>query len=84
MNFNEYQEKALSTAIYPKEIGLIYTTLGLVGEAGEIANKVKKVFRDDNGELSEEMRSLYLRRPDKYGLVEIVNETKRYKVCQPV
>lgn len=29
-----------------------YEVLGLVGEAGELANKLKKVIRDNNGELS--------------------------------
>lgn len=47
MNFNEYQEKTSLTAKYPKEKALDYCTLGLVGEAGEIANKVKKVIRDN-------------------------------------
>lgn len=58
MKFSEYQEKARNTAIYPKEQGLYYTTLGLVGEAGEIANKVKKVIRDDAGDLTDEARAV--------------------------
>lgn len=55
MDFSEYQKKASLTAIYPN-IGrnFIYPTLGLVGEAGEIANKIKKVILDNNYELSEE------------------------------
>ena len=44
---NKYQEQTRLTAKYPKEKGLDYCTLGLVGEAGEIANKVKKVIRDN-------------------------------------
>ena len=50
MDFNEYQEKASSTALYPGEktiLGVSYCALGLAGEAGEYANKVKKVIRGD-------------------------------------
>jgi len=46
MNFNQYQEAARKTAIYPKDEGLNYTVLGLVGEAGEVAEKLKKRMRD--------------------------------------
>ena len=41
-----YQEKACETAIFPKNRATEYLTLGLTGEAGEIANKVKKFIRD--------------------------------------
>ena len=40
-----YQEKACETAIFPKNKAMEYLTLGLTGEAGEIANKVKKFIR---------------------------------------
>ncbi len=56
MTFNNFQTNASRTAFYPrvfKNQGLYYTTLGLVGEAGEIANKVKKIMRDNNGKLEE-------------------------------
>ena len=42
----EYQTRAAETAIFPKQKALEYLTLGLVGEAGEIANKAKKLIRD--------------------------------------
>ena len=41
-----YQAKAKETAIFPKDKALEYLTLGLVGESGEIANKIKKIIRD--------------------------------------
>jgi NTP pyrophosphatase (non-canonical NTP hydrolase) len=59
----EYQQWTLNTAKYPKagtgdNEELYYLALGLVGEAGEIANKVKKVYRDgkrDNDDLAKEL-----------------------------
>ena len=56
MNFKEYQEKAVSTAVYGTGYKVMYPTLGLAGEAGEVADKVKKVYRDSNGEFSSEKR----------------------------
>lgn len=56
MQMNYYQDCALVTAIYPEEFGLGYTALGLAGEAGEVANKIKKIYRDDEGVLTEERR----------------------------
>ena len=46
MNFTEYQNLALAKAIYPKKYETIYPALGLCGEAGEVAEKVKKSIRD--------------------------------------
>ena len=46
MTATEYQEQAKTTAIFPANSALEYLSLGLVGEAGEIANKVKKIIRD--------------------------------------
>lgn len=46
MNMNVYQEMAAKTAIYSSAHQILYPALGLVGEAGEVANKVKKMMRD--------------------------------------
>ena len=57
MDLNEYQQKARKTALYPN-VGdnPIYPTLGLAGEAGEVADKVKKVIRDRNGNFDMEAK----------------------------
>ena len=57
MDFKTYQNKARETAKYPN-LGSnnIYPTLGLVGEAGEVAEKVKKVIRDKNSIFDEESK----------------------------
>lgn len=49
MNFNEYQVAATKTASYPQVgFNLMYPALGLAGEAGEVAEKIKKISRNNN------------------------------------
>ncbi|GMU21932.1 MAG: hypothetical protein AMXMBFR13_20200 [Phycisphaerae bacterium] len=57
MTFDEYQHASRQTAQYP-DMGrnLYYPTLGLAGEAGEVAEKIKKLMRDESGVLSDERR----------------------------
>lgn len=71
ISFNDYQQRAISTAIYPvlltegegwenvgqESLGFVYPTLGLCGEAGEVAEKVKKIVRDSEGRVTEESRA---------------------------
>ncbi len=58
MTFEEYQKQSRKTALYPN-VGhdFIYPTLGLSGEAGEVADKIKKVLRDRDGKLDEETKA---------------------------
>ena len=57
MDFDNYQIEARKTAIYPnKDNNFIYPTLGLVGESGEVAEKIKKILRDKNGSFDYESK----------------------------
>jgi NTP pyrophosphatase (non-canonical NTP hydrolase) len=59
MEFDEYQKRATTTVTFDgkqKEYQLMYVTLGIAGEAGEIAEKIKKVMRNDDGVMSDEKR----------------------------
>jgi NTP pyrophosphatase (non-canonical NTP hydrolase) len=57
MLLSEYQSRSRETAVYPGAgDNLLYPTLGLCGEAGEVAEKIKKMIRDDGGVLSAERR----------------------------
>ena len=54
LDMDKYQHLAMQTKKYPEQYRLIYPSLGLAGEAGELANKVKKILRDDNGDITQE------------------------------
>lgn len=57
MTFEEYQKLSRETAVYP-DIGknFVYPTLGLAGESGEVAEKIKKILRDNEGVVDEEKK----------------------------
>lgn len=56
MEINEYQKAALTTAVYPEDKRIIYPALGMCGEAGEVADKVKKVIRDNNQQFTDDKK----------------------------
>ena len=55
MNFNDYQKLALRTVLSSddKFMDMMHWVLGLNGEAGEVAEKLKKIVRDKKGVMSE-------------------------------
>ena len=54
MKFNEYGLQAATLARSEIKGSLTYAALGLTGEAGEVADKVKKSLRDKNGTVSDD------------------------------
>jgi NTP pyrophosphatase (non-canonical NTP hydrolase) len=58
MKLDDYQKKSRVTALYGPIGGrrFLYPVLGLAGEAGELLNKIKKIFRDQRGQVSKETK----------------------------
>ena len=58
MDFTSYQEDSRKTwNLVRTDHPIVYPTLGLTNEAGEVAGKIKKIFRDRGGEVSEDDRN---------------------------
>ena len=54
-DWQQYQQEATKTALHVKtDHPVVYPTLGLANEAGEVAGKIKKIFRDKQGKFSNE------------------------------
>lgn len=51
---DEYQNFAWETSIYPTDMSIIYPALGLAGETGEVVDKIKKVYRDNDKQFDSE------------------------------
>lgn len=56
MTFDEYEKKAMETALEYGDQAFNYGGLGLASEAGEVAGKLKRVIRDDDNKITEEMK----------------------------
>ncbi len=66
MDFNQYQKEALKTDSYGGKgeitsLAFINKLLGLVGESGEVAEKFKKIYRNNNGVMSLEEKDLIIK-----------------------
>ena len=74
MNIEEYRVWTRTTAKYPKEPvefepSFPYLIMGLAGEAGEVANKYKKIIRDKSGIMDHE---------DEVGIVDELGDVLWY------
>lgn len=57
MTFDEYNKLAASTDKYPTSVKPWIYALGLTGEAGEVADKLKKQYRDNDGTITTEAKT---------------------------
>lgn len=77
MNFNEYQDKAIETAIYPRDGNIIYPLLGLIDEATEVMEKVYEKFGDsDNFTFMKTMKAAIDSGKDCGKLKKSIRDTK--------
>jgi NTP pyrophosphatase (non-canonical NTP hydrolase) len=61
VEFSDYQQRSRRTAQYPRDAWLTYPALGLAGEAGEVAEHVKKAIRDDGASITRERKAALVR-----------------------
>lgn len=60
MKLDDYQVWTRETRQYSDDYKVVYPALGLAGEAGEVADQVKKVLRNDGGRVTDERRAKIL------------------------
>ena len=61
VELSDYQQRSRRTAQYPRSAWLVYPALGLAGEAGEVAEHVKKAIRDDGSSITPERKAALAR-----------------------
>ncbi len=60
IDFNNYQERAITTKIYASEIGVPYVVLGIIGEVGEFIEKFSETEDDTSNDLlTKELGDIY-------------------------
>jgi NTP pyrophosphatase (non-canonical NTP hydrolase) len=62
MNFEEYQTRSHTTSLNTQigDSSIVYPILGLTNEAGEVAGKLKKLFRDKNGIIDQDFKNMMI------------------------
>lgn len=78
MTLNEYQHEALSTAIYDRQFAVIHPALGIAGEAGECADKVKKILRDTHIARNAETGAIMLDTEQQHALALEIGDVLWY------
>lgn len=78
MNVKNYQKIIEETAIYPKEIALAYCAMGLTGEAGEVADKIKKLYRDQQLHTLDAAAEIVLIDENKYDIAKELGDVLWY------
>jgi len=84
LSFVEYQTLAHASAVFPHHVpdelaGVVYCALGLAGEAGEVAGKIKKLLRD--GDSPEKRRKIVAEIGDTLWYIpELLHELGEFKM----
>lgn len=73
MDAKQYQKVISETAIFPEEIGLAYCAMGLTGEAGEVSDKIKKLYRD-----KDFLNSKEISQTDKHAIAKELGDVLWY------